>query len=263
MRGIMQLSDKGLDLIIGFEGKLKKLPDGKYQAYQCQAGVWTIYVGCTVGVTDGMVIDEAQGRAMFRAELAKHEVATAKALKVDVTQDQYDALVSFSYNCGTGAMQRVAAVLNAEGPKAAAAKLMEYCKFTNPTTKQLEVSRGLLRRRAAEAKLMEPDDTPLGTMPQKVEAPPAKMTVKEAVTKVGAAAGAAGAAATQAKEIIPPVPQAAKDALANAKELQSVGGEIATIGKSAYSAAAAYPILAALICAGVAAYWWLTRAKPQ
>lgn len=82
------------------------------------------------------------------------------------------------------------------------------------------------------------------------------------LTKVGAGLTAAGGVASQAKDVIPPVPQAAKDALAGAKELQSVGGEIATIGKSAYSAAAAYPILAALICAGVAAYWWLTRAKP-
>ena len=256
---MMQLSDKGLDLIVSFEGKLKRLPNGKYRAYQCQAGVWTIYVGCTVGVHEGMVVDEAQGRGMLRAELAKHEIAVGKAIKRDVTQDQYDCLVSFSYNCGTAAMGKVAAVLNKDGPKAAAAKLLEYCKFTDPQTKQLEVSRGLLRRRTAEARLMEPDDTPLGTMPQKVEAPPRKVTVKEAV----AGAGGVGTGVVAIKEVVPPVPPGVKDALANAKELQSVGGEVAAIGKSAWSAALAYPILAGVICLCAVAYWWLKRSAAK
>lgn len=56
-----------------------------------------------------------------------------------------------------------------------------------------------------------------------------------AIVKVGATVTTVGAAATQVKEIIPPVPQAAKDALANAKELQNVGGEIAAIGKSIWA----------------------------
>lgn len=257
----MQLSDNGLDFIVSFEGKLKKLPNGKYQAYQCQAGVWTVYVGCTVGVTEGMIVDEAQGRAMLRAELAKHEVAVGKAVKVEITQDCYDALVSFSYNCGAGSMAKVAAVLNKEGPKVAAAKLMEYCKFRDPKTGKHEVSRGLLRRRSAEARMIEPDDVPLGTMPQAVVVPPNRMTIKEAAAKIGTVAAGAGAAASQAKEVIPPVPQAAKDVLANAKELQQVGGEVLVIGKSAWSAAVAYPILAGVICACVAAYWWLRRAQ--
>lgn len=79
------------------------------------------------------------------------------------------------------------------------------------------------------------------------------------LTKVGAGLTAAGGVASQAKDVIPPVPQAAKDALANAKELQSVGGEVAAIGKSAWSAALAYPILAGVICLGAVAYWWLAR----
>ncbi len=257
----MQLSDKGLDFIVSFEGKLKRRSDGQYEAYRCQAGVWTIYVGCTVGVTDGMVVDERQGREMLRAELAKHEAAVGKVVKGQITQDCYDALVSFSYNCGTGSMQKVASVLNREGPKSAAAKLMEYCKFTNPQTKKLEVSRGLLRRRSAEARLIEPDDTPLGTMPQKVEAPPARVTVASVVKAVAGTATGGSVAATQVS--VPKVPDSVKDALANAKELQSVGGEVAAIGKSAWSAAVAYPILAGVICACVAAYWWLRRASSQ
>lgn len=81
------------------------------------------------------------------------------------------------------------------------------------------------------------------------------------LTKVGAGLTAAGGVASQAKDVIPPVPQAAKDALANAKELQVVGGEVAAIGRSAWSAALAYPILAGVICIGAVAYWWLTRGQ--
>lgn len=80
------------------------------------------------------------------------------------------------------------------------------------------------------------------------------------IAKVGAGVTAAGGAVTAAKDLIPPVPQAAKDALANAKELQSVGGEVVTIGKSAWSAAVAYPILAAVICVGAVA-WFLIRPR--
>lgn len=250
----MQLSDRGLDFIISFEGKHRRRADGKYEAYRCQAGVPTIYVGCTVGVTMDMVVDEAQGRGMLRAELAKHEVATAKAIRRQVTQDQYDCLVSFSYNCGIGSMQKVAAVLNKGGPREAAAKLLEYTRFTDPKTGEKKVSRGLVRRRAAEAKLMEPNDTEIGPMPQKVDAPPKKLGVKESIVKVGAPVVAAGEAIRQVS-----VPPAVKDAVANVKELQSVSGEVAAIGKSAWSAALAYPILVGLVICLGAAYWWLNR----
>jgi hypothetical protein len=56
-----------------------------------------------------------------------------------------------------------------------------------------------------------------------------------ALARVGAAVTTAGAAATQAKDMIPSVPVGVKDALANAKELQNVGGEIAAIGKSIWA----------------------------
>lgn len=256
----MQLSDKGLAFIAEFEGYLKAQPDGSCRAYQCQAGVWTCGYGATEGVGPETHWTHTEALERFRSELARHEAAVAKAAKVAMTQDQYDALVSFSYNCGTGAMQRVAGVFNKDGPKAAAAKLLEYCKFTNPKTKRLEVSRGLLRRRSAEARLMEPTDTAIGSMPQKVEAPPKRMTVKEAAAKVGTVAATAGAAATQAKDIIPPVPRAAKDALAGAKDLQSFGGEIATIGKSVWALG---PVWVILIGAMGVAFWWLNRSAEK
>ncbi len=256
----MHLSDKGLEFIASFEGYHDRQKDGSCKPYRCQAGKLTIGYGCTEGITESMRWTKAEALERFRMELVQHETAVGNATAgLSITQNQADALISFSYNVGPRDMQTIAKTLRKQGAKDAAARMLEYNKFTNPETKRKEISRGLMRRRAAEARLMEPDDTPLGTMPQKVEAPPRKVTIKEAV----AGAGGVGTAAVAVKEVIPPVPPGVKDAIANAKDLQSVGGEIAVIGKSAYSAAVAYPILAALICACVATYWWLRRASPQ
>lgn len=43
----MKLSQRGLDLIKGFEGYHRKLPNGDCIAYRCPANVWTIGYGCT------------------------------------------------------------------------------------------------------------------------------------------------------------------------------------------------------------------------
>ena len=51
----MKLSRNGIKLILDFEGKHKKLPGGRYQAYRCPAGVWTIYAGITDGVREGLL----------------------------------------------------------------------------------------------------------------------------------------------------------------------------------------------------------------
>jgi len=260
----MQLSDKGLAFIADFEGYRDRQKDGSCKAYQCQAGVWTCGYGATEGVGPDTHWTHEEALERFRGELVRHEAAVNKAIKVGITQDQYDALASFSYNCGTGAMQKVAAVLNKDGPKAAAAKLLEYCKFTDPKTKRLEVSRGLLRRRAAEARLMEPDDTPLGAMPQKVEPPPKKMTVKESLVKVGAPVVAAGEAIRQG---VPSVPPALTDSVANAEKWKQTGTAVAKVGKEAWGIAASFPLFAVLGVMVIGLYFVFNRggddAKPE
>lgn len=236
----MHISDDGLDFIASFEGYHDRQPDGSCKPYRCQAGKLTLGYGCTEGITPDMRWTKAEALERFRMELVQHETAVENATAgISITQNQADALVSFSYNVGPRDMQTIAKTLRKQGAKAAAARMLEYNKFTNPETKRKEISRGLMRRRAAEARLMEPDDTPLGTMPQKVEAPPRKVTIKEAV----AGAGGVGTAAVAVKEVIPPVPPGVKDALANAKEFQSVGGEIATIGKSVWALGPMWVIL--------------------
>lgn len=180
----MLISDAGVDFIVSFEGKLKPLGDGRYTSYKCPAGVWSIYTGCTEGVVPGMVVTEDEGRQMFRRELAKHETAVLKLAKVPLSQAQFDALVSFSYNVGSGALGKSTLLrhLNSGDYARAASHFADY-KYGGG-----RVLPGLVRRRAAEAEMfLRNDDT---AMAQKVDAPSFKMRPVEAVMKVGGPAGA-------------------------------------------------------------------------
>lgn len=182
----MKISKVGLDLITSFEGYHRKLPNGDCTAYRCiigkdrngnpvHDGKWTIGFGCTEGITEGMVWTRQQADDAFRQELAQHERAVSRLSTVDLNQNQYDALVSFSYNCGTGigtnkgglANSSLLAKTNAGDPEGAARAFALYNK-----SKGMVVS-GLVRRRAEEAALFrrpvavakEPD------MPQTVDTP--------------------------------------------------------------------------------------------
>lgn len=162
----MKLSPAGLDFIVSFEGKHRALGDGRYIAYRCPAGVWTIHAGVTEGVRPGMIVTEAEGNAMFMRELAKFEGAVTRLARVDLNQNEYDALVSFAYNCGENALARstILRKLNAGDRRGAAAAFALWNKGGG------RVLPGLVRRRAAEAALFltpaETADEPI--MPQAV-----------------------------------------------------------------------------------------------
>lgn len=75
-------------------------------AYRCPAGVWTIGYGHTAGVKKGQVITQAQADSFLRDDLAKYEkyvISTGLSLN----QNQFDALVSFAYNCGQGNLKKL------------------------------------------------------------------------------------------------------------------------------------------------------------
>ena len=90
----MKTSPKGIDLIKEFEGLRMK-------AYQCPGGVWTIGYGHTAGVKPGMVITKAQAEEYLKADLIAFE-RYLNGLGLALNQNQFDALVSFIYNVGTG-----------------------------------------------------------------------------------------------------------------------------------------------------------------
>lgn len=137
----MKTSQAGKDLIISFEGI-------RLEAYKCPAGVWTIGVGSTVpAVHAGEVITKQQALARFDKDLTKFENAVDRLVKVPLTQNQFDALVSFTFNVGEGALAKSTLLkkLNAGDYDAVPAELM---KWTKGGGKELP---GLVRRRRAEA----------------------------------------------------------------------------------------------------------------
>lgn len=139
----MKISQAGKDLIISFEGI-------RLEAYKCPAGVWTIGVGSTQPpVHPGEVITKKEAMDRFDRDLVKFEKAVDRLVTVPLTQNQFDALVSFTFNVGEGALAKSTLLkkLNAGDYDAVPAELM---KWTKGGGKELP---GLVRRRRAEAAL--------------------------------------------------------------------------------------------------------------
>lgn len=205
----MKLSKKGLDLICSFEGYLTKQKDGSCKAYKCPAGVWTIGWGCTEGVTPNTHWTRAEADERFHAELAKFEKAVDRLVKVPLNQNQYDALVSFSYNCGEGALSKSTLLkkLNKSDYAGACKQFASWDKGGG------RVLRGLTRRRAAEAALFatkslneppEDDEAPAdGAMAQKVDKPQAAWV---APMKLGGKTLAAAEVTRQSVNHLPDMP---------------------------------------------------------
>jgi lysozyme len=168
----MRLSGNGLTLIQEFEGYHRKLPDGGCIAYRCPAGVWTLGWGCTEGIKPGMIWTRQQADVALMKELEKFEAAVERLVTVEINQNERDALISFAYNCGEGALARSSVLkqLNAGNREAAAKGFALWNRGGG------RVLPGLVRRRAAEAALFRKpvEKSPEPDMPQAVDPPPAK-----------------------------------------------------------------------------------------
>lgn len=132
----MRTSDKGIALIKSFEGC-------RLTVYLCPAGVWTIGYGHTAGVTQGQTITQAQADSFLKSDLEKYE-KYVNATGLTLNRNQFDALVSFTYNCGAGNLKKL--IANRTLPEIADAMLL-YNKGGG------KVLAGLVRRREAERKL--------------------------------------------------------------------------------------------------------------
>lgn len=136
-----KIGESGLRLIKQFEGC-------RLTAYKCAAGVWTIGYGHTSSVKKGQTITQAQADEFLRKDLQKFENYVNNKAYVPVTeqlnQNQFDALVSFAFNCGQGGLKKLC-----KGRTIAqiAAAIPKYNKAAG------KVSTGLTRRRAAEVEL--------------------------------------------------------------------------------------------------------------
>ena len=143
----MQASDKGIALIKQFEGC-------KLTAYQDSVGVWTIGYGWTKPVDGkpiraGMTIKQETAERLLKTGLVSYENDVSRLVKVDLTQGQFDALVSFTYNLGARSLSTSTLLrkLNAGDYAGAADEFLRWNKAGG------KVLNGLTRRREAERAL--------------------------------------------------------------------------------------------------------------
>ena len=139
----MNISQNGIDLI-------KRVEGCRLKAYRCPAGVLTIGYGHTGSdVSNGMVISQEKAENMLKMDLVVHCNNVTKLVKVPLNQNQFDALVSFEYNVGYGALSTstLLRLLN-QGKYTEASKQFERWVYAGG--KPLE---GLKRRRKAEKEL--------------------------------------------------------------------------------------------------------------
>jgi GH24 family phage-related lysozyme (muramidase) len=94
-------------------------------------------------------LTEEEAADLLRSDLDRYERVVRDSVEVELSQDRFDALVSFCYNVGSGAFRGSTLLkkVNAEAHEEAAEQFLRW-KYVDG-----EVSRGLLRRREAEAAL--------------------------------------------------------------------------------------------------------------
>ena len=135
----MNIGNKGLDLIKSFEGC-------RLSAYKCPAGIWTIGWGHTKNVYEGMVITQGQADNMLREDVQVYANAVNQYQnRFNFNQNEFDALVSFTYNCGIGSLNAVMSCCNTKQ------EIAEECKLYNKGAGV--VLSGLVRRREEEYNL--------------------------------------------------------------------------------------------------------------
>lgn len=141
----MRISINGISLIKKFEGL-------RFEAYQDIVGVWTIGFGHTgLDVVRGLKIDESTAVELLHMDLRKFEDGINSYVKVQLNQNQFDALVSFCYNVGLGNFQKstMLKAINAQNFSIAAS---QFPLWANAGGKKVPT---LVRRREDERELFE------------------------------------------------------------------------------------------------------------
>lgn len=135
----MNIGSKGLELIKSFEGC-------RLTAYRCLANVLTIGWGHTKNVHEGMKITQDEADRLLHEDVQIYVNAVNQyQARFNFNQNEFDALVSFTYNCGIGSLQAVMYCCNTKK------EIAEECKLYNKGGGV--VLAGLVRRREAEYNL--------------------------------------------------------------------------------------------------------------
>ena len=138
----MKTSNEGLSLIKKYEGC-------KLTAYRCPAGVLTIGYGHTRGVKNGMTITQGIADQLLREDIAPVE-KQINDMRLELKQNQFDALVSFIFNLGVGNFNSSTLKKKIIAKASNAEIAAEFKKWTRAGGK---VMPGLVKRRAEEAAL--------------------------------------------------------------------------------------------------------------
>jgi len=137
---------------------IKRFESFRPKAYLCPAGIPTIGWGHTAGVTpddvqQGRTITEEQAEQLLDEDLARFSAAVSKAVSVDLSQCQFDAVVSFAFNCKGWLQSTLIHKLNMRDCLGASAEFPRWV-HGNVNGKST-VLPGLVTRRAAEQALFE------------------------------------------------------------------------------------------------------------
>lgn len=140
------IPQQALELIKTYEGFSAK-------SYKCPAGVWTIGYGTTKvkgrAVTEGQRCTKEDAEQYLCDDLQVFAQAVKRFVKVPITDNQFAALLSFTYNLGAGALEGSTLLKRLNEGKYATAQA-EFYKWIRAAGKVLP---GLVKRRAAEAEL--------------------------------------------------------------------------------------------------------------
>lgn len=147
----MEISEKGIKLIQKFEGF-------RSVAYQDSVGVWTIGYGSTKGVKKGDVISEYAATERMKSEIksyyGKEVERIASKCGWSLNSNQFDALVSFTYNLGVGNLETLSGIHSKKFRTLS--ELPIHMKLYNKADGKVEP--GLVRRRKAEIELFNTKD---------------------------------------------------------------------------------------------------------
>lgn len=148
----MDIGPKGIALIKQFEGLAKLMPDGNVHAYPdpgTGGAPFTIgYGSMGADIGPNTVWTQAQCETRLKSDLGRFE-SDVEHLAPHTTQNQFDGLVSFAYNCGTANL-KASTLLRKHNAGDYIGAQAEFGKWTHAAGRTLP---GLVKRRAAEAAL--------------------------------------------------------------------------------------------------------------
>jgi lysozyme len=148
-------------------------------AYQDPAGVWTIGFGHTKGEVRGMTCTPAQADVWMDEDLSDAENEINRLVKVVLTQNEFDALCDWEFNCGGLNGSTLLRILNAGRYEEVPAEMARWCHARVNGVEQ--VVPDLVRRRAAEGVLwMTPESDP--SLPPPAEVAPIAVHVSTPAT---------------------------------------------------------------------------------